>query len=120
MIGAPLLVGGIGIFNIMSSSVTERTHEIGILKAIGARNKDIMQQFLMEAAIISLLGGVFGVLLGFMIFIALMLWFGILLSPAWSFLLIGLLVSIVVGIFSGYYPAKKAAGMTPLIALRYD
>jgi len=115
-----LLVGGIGIMNIMLVSVTERTREIGLRLAVGARSKDIMTQFLVEAMTLSTIGGGIGVLLGV----------GISLLVAWlaswnislSFLSIVLAVgfSATIGIFFGYYPAKTAAQMQPIAALRYE
>jgi len=115
-----LLVGGIGIMNIMLVSVTERTREIGLRLAVGARSKDIMTQFLVEAMTLSTIGGGIGVLLGV----------GISLLVAWlaswnitlSFLSIVLAVgfSATIGIFFGYYPAKTAAKMQPIAALRYE
>ena len=115
-----LLVGGIGIMNIMLVSVTERTREIGIRKAIGARRFDILSQFLIEAVTICMLGGLIGILLGFAV--------GKMISaftplPAsisvWSVLL-GLLFTSSVGIFFGLYPAAKAARLSPIEALRYE
>jgi putative ABC transport system permease protein len=115
-----LLVGGIGIMNIMLVSVTERTREIGLRLAVGARSKDIMTQFLVEAMTLSTIGGGIGVLLGV----------GISLLVAWlaswnislSILSIVLAVgfSATIGIFFGYYPAKTAAQMQPIAALRYE
>jgi putative ABC transport system permease protein len=115
-----LLVGGIGIMNIMLVSVTERTREIGIRMSIGARGKDILTQFLIEALVLSLLGGILGILLGVtgsMIISRLAQWptiittFSILLSFGFSF---------AIGIFFGYYPARKAAMLNPIDALRYE
>jgi putative ABC transport system permease protein len=115
-----LIVGGIGIMNIMLVSVTERTREIGIRMSIGARGKDILTQFLIEALVLSLLGGILGILLGVtgsMIISKLAHWptvitpFSIILSFGFSF---------AIGIFFGYYPARKAAMLNPIDALRYE
>jgi putative ABC transport system permease protein len=115
-----LLIGGIGIMNIMLVSVTERTREIGIRKAIGARYKDILYQFLTEAVVISGLGGVIGILVGFslarIISVASNLPSAI---PLWAVLL-GFGFSTAVGIFFGIYPANKAARLNPVEALRYE
>ena len=115
-----LIVGGIGVFNIMSSAVLERTREIGIRKAVGASPQDIMFQFLMESVYISVIGGVVGIIAGIAILFVMIWWSGFMLSPAWFVVLIGLFVSIMVGIAAGYFPAKKAANMTPAEALRFD
>jgi len=115
-----LIVGGIGVFNIMSSAVVERTREIGIRKAIGASPQDIMFQFLLESVYISIIGGIVGIIFGVVILIGMILWSGFMLSPAWSVLFVGLLVSVLVGISAGYLPARKAAKMTPAEALRFD
>ncbi|MDH5256777.1 MAG: ABC transporter permease [Gammaproteobacteria bacterium] len=115
-----LIVGGIGVFNIMSSAVIERTREIGIRKAIGASPQDIMFQFLMESVYISVIGGVVGIILGIAILIVMILWSGFMLSPAWFVLFVGLLVSVLVGISAGYLPARHASKMTPAEALRFE
>ncbi|WP_026476530.1 ABC transporter permease [Alkaliphilus transvaalensis] len=115
-----LLVGGIGVMNIMLVSVTERTREIGIRKAIGATTKDIMLQFLMESAIISLIGGLIGMTLG--IIGAQIIGRFADFPPAISLSsIVGAIVfSSAVGIFFGIYPAKKAAALNPIDALRYE
>lgn len=115
-----LLIGGIGIMNIMSTSVIERTREIGIRKAIGAQNPDILSQFLMEAAFVSILGGIIGMILGLVLIFAISLLSGFDFPPLWSMGFISLLVSVVVGIISGYYPAYRAANLKPVDALRYE
>jgi putative ABC transport system permease protein len=115
-----LLVGGIGIMNIMLVSVTERTREIGIRMSVGARGRDILTQFLIEALVLSLLGGITGILLGvggstaismFAKWPTIITFFSILLSFGFS---------IAIGIFFGFYPARKAALLNPIDALRYE
>ncbi len=115
-----LLVGGIGVMNIMLVSVTERTREIGIRKALGARTKSIMLQFLAESAIITLLGGVIGIILGVAgaNLVCGMMGFTALVTFGTVFLTT--LFSIGVGMFFGIYPARKAAKMSPIEALRHD
>ncbi len=116
-----LLVGGIGVMNIMLVSVTERTREIGIRKAIGARRSDIVTQFLCEAAVLTGLGGLFGLLLGWMIAMLSKLVFSSLPThvPAWA-AISGITVSVAVGLFFGIWPASKAAKLDPVTALRYE
>jgi putative ABC transport system permease protein len=115
-----LMVGGIGVMAIMSISVTERTREIGVRKALGARRVEILFQFLMEAAFLTSVGGILGVLLGSGIGVAVHLASGFPISlPWWSFAL-GLGFSASVGIFFGMYPAFKASRLDPIDALRYE
>jgi putative ABC transport system permease protein len=115
-----LIVGGIVIMNIMLVSVTERTREIGIRKALGARGKDILMQFLLESAMMALLGGFIGVLGGVGVAEAVTLAIGFPSSVAvWS-VLAGLIVATATGIFFGVYPARKAAMLDPIVALRAD
>ncbi|MDD8013465.1 MAG: ABC transporter permease [Acidobacteriota bacterium] len=115
-----LLVGGIGIMNIMLVSVTERTHEIGIRMAIGARSRDILVQFLIEAIVLSLSGGLIGVLLGFLAtwIVGLVTDWNTVIVPANVLLSFGFAGA--VGVFFGYYPARKAAALNPIEALRYE
>ncbi len=119
--GISLLVGGIGIMNIMLVSVRERTREIGVRKALGARNRDIMAQFLIEAITLSGAGGVIGILLG--VGIALLIPVFVTVLPtsvsAWS-IMMAFFFSAAVGIFFGVYPARKAALQDPIQALRYE
>ncbi len=115
-----LMVGGIGVMAIMSISVTERTREIGVRKALGARRPEILFQFLMEAAFLTSLGGILGILLGSGIGLAVHLVSGFPISlPWWSFA-IGLGFSAAVGIFFGMWPAVKASRLDPIEALRYE
>jgi len=118
--GVSLLVGGIGIMNIMLVSVTERTREIGIRMAIGARSSAVRSQFLIEAIVLSLMGGTAGIFLGIGVSLAIprMLGWPTLIS---TMAIVGsVLFSIAVGIFFGYYPARKAAALDPIEALRYE
>ncbi len=116
-----LLVGGIGVMNIMLVSVTERTREIGIRKAIGARRQDITTQFLLEATVLTGLGGIAGLGLGWLIASASKLVFSSLpiAVPAWA-AISGIVVSVGVGLFFGIWPAAKAAKLDPVQALRYE
>jgi len=118
--GISLLVGGIGIMNIMLVSVTERTREIGIRMAVGARSKDIMLQFLVEAVVMAATGGIIGILLGIGTSALLKSWaqWPTLIDPA--VVAVAFLFSGAVGVFFGFYPAKKAAGLDPIDALRYE
>jgi putative ABC transport system permease protein len=115
-----LLVGGIGIMNIMLVSVTERTREIGIRMAVGARSRDIMLQFLVEAVVMAATGGIIGILLGIGSSELLKEWakWPTLIDPA--IVVIAFLFSAAVGVFFGFYPAKKAATLDPIEALRYE
>jgi len=120
-----LLVGGIGIMNIMLVSVTERTREIGLRKAVGAHKSDIMSQFLAESSVLSLLGGVIGIILGYSIAIAvaqIAKAYDAAISPSIGIdiILIATLFSTAVGLFFGIYPANRAANLEPVEALRYE
>lgn len=118
--GISLFVGGIGVMNIMLVSVTERTREIGIRKALGARRQDIMLQFLIEALVICTIGGVIGIIIGIggAFLVATFAKWPPLVS--WTTVIIAFLFSSAVGIFFGLYPASKAAKMDPIEALRYE
>ena len=120
-IGTITLIGAsIGLMNIMLVSVTERTREIGIRKAIGANPSTIRKQFLIEAVVICLIGGAFGILLGIGIGNLISLSMGGSFIIPWLFILGGLVLCVGVGIMSGYYPAKKASKLDPVEALRYE
>jgi len=118
--GVSLLVGGIGIMNIMLVSVTERTREIGIRLAIGAHGRDVLTQFLIEAILLSSLGGVIGVMLGIGAseFVSWRNGWPVLVSS--SSAVIAVAFSASVGVFFGFYPARKAAQLDPIEALRYE
>ena len=118
--GISLLVGGIGIMNIMYVSVTERTKEIGLRMSIGAKGRDILAQFLIEATLISITGGLLGVILGVAAsyIVKVVLSYPILIQP-WSIIL-SFLVCTVIGIFFGWYPARKASNLDPIEAIRYE
>ncbi|MFA5389624.1 MAG: ABC transporter permease [Candidatus Omnitrophota bacterium] len=115
-----LLVGGIGIMNIMLVSVTERTREIGLRKAIGANNKDIMVQFLIEAVLMSFIGGIAGVLLGSGISTLITLFAGWAVKVSWASIILATVFSLVVGVAFGLWPAQKASKLNPIEALRYE
>ena len=115
-----LLVGGIGIMNIMLVSVTERTREIGVRKAVGARSKDILGQFLIEAVVLSIAGGAIGILLGIIGSQALSQLAGWNTRISLESILLAFLFSSGVGVFFGFYPARRAAGLDPIVALRWE
>jgi putative ABC transport system permease protein len=115
-----LLVGGIGVMNIMLVSVTERTKEIGLMKAIGAKRKDILTQFLIESAVMTTIGGIIGILLGLggTFLIAAVAGIPFIISVPWILLAVG--ISTLVGVVFGIYPSRKAADLQPIDALRYE
>ena len=115
-----LLVGGIGIMNIMLVSVTERTREIGLRMAVGARTRDILRQFLSEAVALSVVGGVLGVGLGIGVSLALTRGLGWPTDVTGGSILVAFAFAAAVGVFFGYYPARKAAQLDPIEALRYE
>ena len=115
-----LLVGGIGVMNIMLVAVKERTREIGIRKAIGARARDIVKQFLIEAMVLTSLGGVIGILIGFGLSLVIKLATPLPAAVTWWSVFLGLSVSMAVGLFFGIFPAQKAARMDPIVCLRYE
>jgi putative ABC transport system permease protein len=118
--GISLLVGGIGIMNIMLATVLERTREIGIRRAIGARRRDIVRQFLLEATMISIAGGIIGILFGFALsrLVAFTAGWSTIISPA--AVLVAFSVSVTVGLVFGLYPARQAAMLDPIEAIRYE
>lgn len=115
-----LLVGGLGIMSIVSTSVQERTREIGLRKAVGASQASILFQFLMESVIISVSGGLLGLLLGVAGSAALALATGFPLTPSWPVVALAIVMSVLVGLLSGYYPARRAALLRPVLALHYE
>ena len=115
-----LLVGGIGIMNIMYVSVKERTKEIGLRMAIGAKGKDILAQFLIESVLISITGGVVGVVLGLLATYVVNTFIGWPVSITFYSIVISFLVCTITGVFFGWYPARKAAELEPITALRYE
>jgi putative ABC transport system permease protein len=115
-----LVVGGIGIMNIMLVSVTERTREIGLRMAVGARRRDILVQFLIEAVTLCLTGGLIGLVIGGGASLALSLWGAWPVSISPGLIFIALFSAALVGVFFGYYPARNASRMNPIDALRYE
>ena len=118
--GISLFVGGIGIMNIMYVSVTERTKEIGLRMAIGARSRDIMFQFLFESVIISLLGGVIGITLGIAASEIVKTFFNMPMSVSITSVIVSFAVCFATGVFFGWYPARKASRLDPIEALRFE
>ena len=113
-----LLVGGIGIMNIMYATVTERTKEIGIRRAIGATKQDILTQFLTESVVLSILGGLVGLLLSVLIVLGIRVFFPAAINAVAVIIAIG--VSSFIGIFFGVFPAKRAANLPPIVAIKYE
>jgi putative ABC transport system permease protein len=118
--GISLLVGGIGIMNMMLTSVTERTREIGLRKAIGAKRQDITYQFLAESVLLTFLGGGLGIAIGWLISLIAGHFLSLNTSVTMSSILLAFGVSAGIGILFGYYPARRAAGLNPIEALRYE
>ena len=115
-----LLVGGVGVMNIMLVSVTERTREIGIRKAVGAKRSSILWQFLIEASVLSGVGGVLGIIIGILLsqFIALVSPLPAVVSIPW--VIIGFVFSVAVALFFGIYPAARASRLDPIVSLHYE
>jgi putative ABC transport system permease protein len=118
--GISLLIGGIGIMNIMLVSVTERTREIGLRMAVGARGRDILAQFLIEAITLSLLGGAVGVALGAVATWAIGQFAGWQVAMTWDAVLLAVGFAGAVGVFFGWYPARRASALLPIQALRHE
>jgi len=118
--GIALLVGGIGVMNIMLVSITERTREIGTRKALGAPNSSIRLQFIVESIVICLIGGIIGIILGIILGIVFSNMLGTAATPSLESIVLSISFSMAIGIFFGYYPANKAAKMDPIDALRYE
>jgi putative ABC transport system permease protein len=118
--GVSLLVGGIGIMNIMLVSVTERTREIGLRMAIGARGRDVLLQFLVEAVVLSLLGGSIGIMLGAGLSKGVTLWQGWPTAVSANAVAVAFGFAAAIGVFFGFYPARKAAALDPIDALRFE
>ena len=118
--GISLLVGGIGVMNIMLVSITERTREIGTRKALGAKNSSIRFQFIIESMILCLIGGILGIFVGFLLGVIAAFILGYSAAVPVAAIIVAVGFSMVIGIFFGYYPANKAARMDPIEALRYE
>jgi putative ABC transport system permease protein len=118
--GIALVVGGIGIMNMMLTTVTERTREIGLRKAIGAKRRDVSVQFLVEAVILTFFSGIIGVIVGWLVSLAIQHFAGLdsVITAQWVIIAFGL--SALIGIVFGFYPARRAAGLNPIEALRYE
>ena len=115
-----MVVGGIVIMNIMLAVVTERTHEIGIRKSLGARRRDILNQYLVESSVLAGTGGLAGVGIAWMVAVAVRSFTSVPMALPWSSVVIGVGLSAVVGLFFGIYPAQRAAKLDPIEALRVE
>jgi putative ABC transport system permease protein len=118
--GISLVVGGIGIMNMMLTSVTERTKEIGLRKAIGAGENDISNQFLMESLALTIIGGITGIIIGFGVAFTANATGLVAAQVSWSSVLLAFGVSAAIGVIFGWYPARRAAKMNPIDALRFE
>ena len=118
--GISLLVGSIGVMNIMLVSITERTREIGTRKALGATNGSIRLQFITESIVICIVGGMLGIILGMIIATVATNMMGYAVSPSITGIVVSVTFSLLIGVFFGYYPANKAAKLNPIEALRYE
>ncbi len=118
--GISLLVAGIGIMNIMLVTVTERTRDIGIRKSLGAKGRSIMEQFVIEAGVISTIGGIIGIFAGAALAAVMGSFLGITATPSVGAICLAFGVSVAIGLIFGYLPASKAAKLNPIDALRYD
>ena len=118
--GISLLVGGIGIMNIMLVSVSERTREIGIRKSLGAKHKHIMMQFVMESGVVSCIGGIIGIIIGVVFSLLAGKALGMAVSPSFGAVILAFGVSVGIGVIFGFLPARKAARLNPIDALRND
>jgi putative ABC transport system permease protein len=118
--GISLVVGGIGIMNIMLVAVTERTREIGVRKALGATDNDVLSQFVLEAVVISLVGSLIGVSGAIALVLLIGVASGLSVAISWLAVVLALVFACVIGVGFGYYPARRAALLLPIEALRYE
>lgn len=117
---ASLLVGGVGVMNIMLVSVRERASEIGIRRALGARRSDILSQFLFEASVLTGVGGIIGIILGFIFAFLVRIVVKFPAAVPWWSVVAGLVASVIVGVIAGMWPALRAANLDPVVAMRGD